>query len=114
MKCGLYVGASEAGAQSSSLPNHVFHGMHGTAYRTGHATRNLLGTEWVLPTGELVRTGFLAVDAADYYLGEGPGPDSWNLTKGFLSAFGGLGVLTGVAAKLFPSPGPRFSFPRKA
>ena len=60
MKRGLYMGTPEAGSQTSSLANHIFYGMQGTAYRTGHAARNVLGVEWVLPTGEISRTGSMA------------------------------------------------------
>jgi len=108
MKRGLYVGTPEAGAQSSSLANHVYHGMHGTAYRTGYASRNLLGMEWVLPTGDVVRTGSLAIPGAGYYCGEGPGPDLRGLRKAFFSGMGALGVVTRAAVKLYPWPGPRF------
>lgn len=108
MKRGLYVGTPEAGAQSSSLANHVYHGLHGTAYRTGYASRNLLGMEWVLPTGDMVRTGSLANPGAGYFWGEGPGADLRGLRKAFFSGLGALGVVTRIAVKLFPWPGPRF------
>ena len=108
MKRGLYVGTPEAGAQSSSLANHVYHGMHGTAYRTGYASRNVLGMEWVLPTGDVVRTGSLANPWGGYFWGEGPGIDLRGLRKAFFSGFGALGVVTKVAVKLYSWPGPRF------
>jgi len=108
LKRGLYVGTPEAGAQSSSLANHVYHGAHGTAYKTGYASRNVLGMEWVLPTGEIVRTGSLAIPEGGYFWGEGPGPDLRNLRKGYFSALGALGVVTRTAVKLYPWPGPRF------
>jgi len=107
MKQGLYVGTPEAGAQSSSLANHVYHGMHGTSYRTGYATRGILGMEWILPTGETVRTGSLAVPGAGYFWGEGPGPDFRSLRKGYFSGLGSLGIITRTAVKLYPWPGPR-------
>jgi len=107
MKRGLYVGTPEAGAQSSSLANHVYHGMHGTSYRTGYASRNILGMEWVLPTGEVVRTGSLAFPGAGYFWGEGPGPDFRSLRKGYFSGLGSLGIITRTAVKLYPWPGPR-------
>ena len=43
MKRGLVNGTPEAGSQASSLANHVFAGVQGTAYRTGYAARNILG-----------------------------------------------------------------------
>ena len=106
MKKGLYVGVPEAGAQSSSLANHVWHGMHGSAYRTGFATGNILGMEWVLPNGDIIRTGSLAVPAGGYFWGEGPGPDPRNLEKGAMSWHGALGIVTRIGIKLYPWPGP--------
>jgi len=106
MKKGLYVGVPEAGAQSSSLANHVWHGMHGSAYRTGFATRNILGMEWVLPNGDIMKTGSLAVSGAGYFWGEGPGPDVRNLEKGAMSWHGALGIVTRIGVKLYPWPGP--------
>ncbi|GAG28975.1 unnamed protein product, partial [marine sediment metagenome] len=101
-----HVGIPEAGAQSSSLANHIFMGWHGTAYRTGYAPRNLLGVEWVLPDGEILRTGSLAVPRAGYFWGEGPGVDLRGLLRGLVGHFGALGVITRIAVKLYPWPGP--------
>jgi hypothetical protein len=106
MKKGLYNGVPEAGAQSSSLANHVFAGMQGTGYRTGYASRNVLGVEWVLPTGDILRTGSLANPAAGCFWGEGPGPDARGLLRGLIGHRGALGIITRIAAKLYPWPGP--------
>jgi len=106
MKRGLHMGTPEAGSQSSSLANHIAFGLQGTAYRTGFTARNILGVEWVLPTGEILRTGSLANPGAGYYWGEGPGPDSRGLQKGFLGHIGTLGIITKMSVKLYPWPGP--------
>ena len=106
MKRGLYMGTPEAGSQSSSLANHVALGMQGTAYRTGFAPRNILGVEWVLPTGEILRTGSLATNGGEYCWGEGPGPDASGLLRGGTGHIGALGVITRMAVKLYPWPGP--------
>jgi hypothetical protein len=106
MKRGLYMGTPEAGSQSSNLANHIAFGMQGTAYRTGFAARNILGLEWVLPTGEILRTGSLAAGGAGYYWGEGPGPDARGLLKGAFGHIGALGIITKMAVKLYPWPGP--------
>ncbi len=106
MKRGLHAGNTMAGAQTSCLANHVFQGEHGTAYRTGYAPRNVLGVEWVLPNGEVLRTGSLANPRAGYYWGEGPGPDARGLLRGLLGHLGALGVITKLAVKLYPWPGP--------
>ena len=106
MKRGMYMGTPEAGAQSCSLANHIFAGFQGTAYRTGYATRNLLGVEWVLPNGEILRTGSLAIPGAGYFWGEGPGPDLRGLVRATFGHLASLGVITRIAVKLYPWPGP--------
>jgi len=106
MKRGLHMGIPEAGAQASNLANHVFQGLQGTCYRTGYAPRNILGVEWVLPTGEVLRTGSLANPTGGYYWGEGPGPDARAILRGAAGHFGALGVITKMAVKLYPWPGP--------
>ena len=106
MKRGLHMGTALAGSQSSSMANHLFQGMQGTAYRTGYATRNILGVEWVLPNGEVLRTGSLANLGASYFWGEGPGPDARGLLRANAGHLGALGIVTKMAVKLHPWPGP--------
>lgn len=106
MKRGLFNGIPEAGAHTSSLANHIVFGMHGTAYRTGYASRNILGVEWVLSNGEILRTGSLAMPGAGYFWGEGPGPDARAILRGMLGHWSALGVITRIAVKLYPWPGP--------
>jgi len=106
MKKGLFNGIPEVGAQASSMANHLMFGMQGTAYRTGYAPRNILGVEWVLPDGDILRTGSLAIPGGGYYWGEGPGPDSRSLLRGFIGNMGTLGIVTRMAVKLYPWPGP--------
>jgi glycolate oxidase len=107
---GLYAGVPEAGAQASSLANHVFQGLQGTAYRTGYAPRNILGFEWIMPSGDVVRTGSLTNPTAEPYWGEGPGPDLRGLLRAVAGNFGALGIVTKMAVKLYPWPGPK-TFP---
>ena len=106
MKRGLVNGIPEAGAQTSSLANHLFLGVHSTSYRTGFGARNLLGVEWVLPTGDIVRTGSLATPGAGYFWGEGPGADLRGLLRGMVGHRSALGMVTRIAIKLYPWPGP--------
>jgi len=106
MRRGLFNGVPEAGAQSSSLANHVAFGMQGTAYRTGYIPRNILGVEWVLPNGEILRMGSLSIPGAGYFWGEGPGPDARGVLRGVLGHWGALGIITRMAVKLYPWPGP--------
>jgi len=106
MKRALFMGTPEAGAQSCSLANHIFAGFQGTAYRTGYATRNVLGAEWVLPGGEVLSIGSLAMPGAGYSWGEGPGPDLRGLLRATYGHLASLGVITRIAVKLYPWPGP--------
>jgi len=107
IKRGLFVGIPETGGQASSLANTIWAGNQGTGYRTGMASRNLLGFEWVLPNGEILRTGSLAVPGEGYWWGEGPGPDVRGLLRGVSGNHGALGIVTRIAVKLYPWPGPR-------
>ena len=106
IKRGLYNGTPEAGSQACSLANHVFQGVQGTAYRTGYASRNVLGVEWVLPNGEILRTGSLATPGEGYWWGEGPGADARAVLRAAAGHLGTLGVITKLAVKLYPWPGP--------
>jgi len=106
MKKGLYCGIPSAGGTSSVVGNHIFMGLQSTAYRTGYTSKNILGVEWVLPTGEIVRTGSLTAPNGGYFWGEGPGPDSRAVLRGVVGNMGALGIVTRMAVKLFPWPGP--------
>lgn len=106
MRHGLINGTPEAGSQTSSLANHVAFGLQGTAYRTGLASRNILGVEWVLPSGKILRTGTLAADDMGFWWGEGPGPDLRGLLRGMVGHVGAFGIITRLAIKLYPWPGP--------
>jgi glycolate oxidase len=70
----------------------------------GTSPENLLAAEWVMPTGEILRTGSLGSDLG-WFSGDGPGPSTRGIFKGVLGAAGGLGVFTKVAVKLYPWPG---------
>jgi len=106
MKRGLHVGTPEAGSQASSLANTIWAGNQGTGYRTGIASRNLLGVEWVLPNGEILRTGSLSILGEGHWWGEGPGPDARGLVRALSGHHGALGMVTRIAVKLYPWPGP--------
>jgi len=107
MRKALFNATPSSGSQSSVLANHVCFGYQSTPYRTGFATKNILGVEWVLPSGDILRVGSLAAPGAGYFWGEGPGPDARALVRGLLGHFGSLGIITRMAVKLFPWPGPR-------
>jgi glycolate oxidase len=80
--------------------------MQGTAHRTGYAPRNILGVEWVLPTGEVLTTGSLTAPGGASFWGEGPGPDARAILRGMNGSFCALGIVTRMAVKLYPWPGP--------
>jgi hypothetical protein len=67
---------------------------------------NLLAIEWVMPTGEIFRTGSLGSDCG-WFCGEGPGPSMKGVARGFLGGKGAMGVFTKCAIKLFAWPGPK-------
>jgi len=71
----------------------------------GHSNENLLAMEWVMPKGDILRTGSLG-SGIGWFCGEGPGPSLRGLAKGRRGAWGGLGVFTKCAVKLSPWPGP--------
>jgi len=103
MKVGLYTSAPSCGAQVSVLANHLNQGMGQLVHRVGYANRRVLAAEWVLPTGEIIRTGSAAV-FGDYFWGEGPGPDMRGLRRGWFGHYGGMGIVTKIAVKLFHLP----------
>lgn len=106
MKRGLSYPVAAVGSGGSVLAsvatasglNHVHHGSSITS-------RYLLGIEWVLPTGELLKVGSLANNAG-WFCPDGPGPSLRGLAKGYNGSFGGLGVVTKIALGLDAWKGP--------
>ncbi len=72
----------------------------------GWLYENLLGAEWVMPTGEIFKTGSMG-SGCGWFCGEGPGPSMKGVFRGFLGAKGAMGVFTKCAIKLFAWPGPK-------
>jgi len=70
-----------------------------------YSGRNLLGVEWVLPFGEVLTLGS-AGHGAGWFTGDGPGPSLRGILRGYQGAFGGLGVFTKAAIKLYAWDGP--------
>lgn len=106
LKRGLYNCSPGSGMQGSVLANNIWGNVQWTCWRTGAEARNVLGVEWVLPTGDILRTGSLAIPGGGYCWGEGPGPDARGILKGLTGHCGALGIVTKIAVKLFPWPGP--------
>lgn len=67
--------------------------------------RNLLAAEWVLPGGDILRLGSAGSNAG-WYSADGPGPSLRGVLRGYMGAFGGLGVFTKAAVKLYRWDGP--------
>ena len=70
-----------------------------------YSSRNLLGTEWVLPDGEVLGLGTLG-SGSGWFSGDGPGPSLRGVVRGSTGALGGIGVFTKCALKLYSWPGP--------
>ncbi|NVM56108.1 MAG: FAD-binding oxidoreductase, partial [Candidatus Helarchaeota archaeon] len=106
MKFGLNCHMPGAGPQVSPLASSTSMGGPGfTSASTGFAGRNVLGVEWVLPSGDLLQLGSLGQkDAPNWYSGDGPGPSLRGIMRGFMGAKSGLGIFTRVATKLYPFP----------
>ncbi len=101
MKRGMYVIIGGGGAQASVIANLIGDGWSPLSHRIGLPHRRILGTELVLPDGELVKMGSLAV-GDDPFWGDGPGPDLRGLLRGFTGLRGCLGIVTKMAVKLLP------------
>jgi hypothetical protein len=95
--CSSSVVASVSG-WSGTGPATISHGVH---------SENLLGAEWVLPTGEVLRTGSLGAGSG-WFCGEGPGPSLRALLRGAMGTTGSFGVCTKLAMRLYPWPGPTY------
>lgn len=106
MKLGLNTHMIGAGSSCSVLAACTsFLGPGPDSIFMGHSTENLLAMEWVMPTGDILRTGSLG-SGKGWFCGDGPGPSLRGIAKGRRGAWGGLGVFTKCAVKLSPWPGP--------
>ena len=107
VKLGLNCHIISSGANHSLLASHAAawgYGVSGAA--TSYSGRNLLGVEWVLPSGEVVTLGS-AGSGCGWFSPDGPGPSLRGVVRGFQGTFGGLGVFTKCAIKLYKWNGPR-------
>ncbi|OGO11868.1 MAG: hypothetical protein A2Y93_16760 [Chloroflexi bacterium RBG_13_68_17] len=106
MKAGLNAHLPGSGCSCSILATATsYFGSGPSNLYGGWQYDNLLGIEWVLPTGDLFRTGSLG-SGCGWFCGEGPGPSMKGVARGFLGAKGAMGVFTQCAVKLFAWPGP--------
>ncbi|MEM2631388.1 MAG: FAD-binding oxidoreductase [Candidatus Bathyarchaeia archaeon] len=106
-KRGLFIRTPFSGAVCSVIANHLFMGSTGLDWKFGFAPKNILAVEWILPTGEMVKLGSLGNPNSGWIWGEGPGPDLRGLLRGLFGVGAGLGIVTKMAVKLHPWPGPK-------
>ncbi len=105
MKRGLNCNIIGAGSQTSFFASYTsMDGNNGQAISQGYSGRNLLGVEWVAPTGDIIRLGAPG-SGAGWFSGDGPGPSLRGIIRGYKGACGGLGVFTKCAGHLHPWPG---------
>jgi len=72
----------------------------------GFNGRNLMGAEWVLPSGEILTLGS-AGDGLGWFSAEGPGSSLRGIMRGVWGSCGGFGVFTKAGIKLYNWDGPR-------
>jgi len=107
MKYGLNINIPGVGCSSSTLANFSSWIAFGpNSISMGQGSENILGLEWVLASGEVMRTGSLG-SGDGWFCGEGPGPSQRGLLRGIFGAAGSLGVCTKMAVRLHPWPGPK-------
>ena len=106
MRRGLHCHIVSSGPASSPLASATsFCGTAPDGTYMNWSPRNLMGVEWVLPDGEIVRLGSLG-SSGEWFSGDGPGPSLRGVLRGRLGAMGGNGVFTKCALKLYNWPGP--------
>jgi hypothetical protein len=101
MKRGLLTFVAGCGGQSSVLANTVNMGDAPLGWRYSLGYQRLLGVEWVMPDGEILKIGSLSM-SDNYFWGEGPGPDLRALLRGCAGHQSRLGIVTRIGVKVFP------------
>jgi glycolate oxidase len=106
MKIGLNCHMIGAGGSCSILATSTsFVGPGPDSIFMGYSSENLLALEWVMPTGDILRTGSLG-SRLGWFCGDGPGPSVRGIVRGSVGAVGGLGIFTKCATKIYPWHGP--------
>jgi glycolate oxidase len=105
-KHGLYLGPIAGGPSGGVIAHSCCHfGSTNTQVFTGGLGRNVLGCEWILPTGEIFRMG--SAEAGNgWFSADGPGFGLRGILRGHSGANCGHGVITKVSQKLYPWYGP--------
>ncbi len=106
MKVGLNTQIPGSGCSGSILASAaVYLGSGPGNLYFGSLYENLLGAEWVMPDGEILRTGSLG-SGCGWFCGEGPGPSMRGVFRGVLGTKGAMGIFTKCSVKLSAWPGP--------
>ena len=105
LKRGLNYPTASVGPSCSVLANFVASGDHHVQHSFSRVSRYILGLEWVLPTGEILRVGSLGSEAG-WFCADGPGPSLRGLVRGWAGWGGGLGIITKMAIGLDAWKGP--------
>jgi glycolate oxidase len=105
-KHGLYYPPITAGPTGNIIAASCCHagGTPAQVY-TGALGRTVLGVEWLLPSGDLIRLGTAEAEEG-WYSAEGPGIGLRGILRGKSGANGGHGIITKASVKLFPWYGP--------
>jgi glycolate oxidase len=105
-KHGLYTGRPGVGYSANVLALTCCHQemLNSQVYTSGFG-RNVLGVEWVLPTGELLKLGTSGREGG-WYSADGPGFSLRGILRGRSGANGGHGVITKASVKMYPWFGP--------
>jgi len=110
-KVSLTITTAEAGSQVSVLANNMFQGMGGTGHKFGY-NRGVLACDWVLPNGDILKIGSRGNASTGWFWGDCAGLNLKGLLRADTGHCRGFGMVTTMAVKLFPYPGPR-EFPVK-
>ena len=106
MRLGLNTHIIGAGPSCSPLASATsMSGVGHDCIYMSYSGRNVMGVEWVLPDGEVLRLGTPG-SGLGWFSGDGPGPSLRGIMRGSLGALSGLGVFTKCAVKLYNWPGP--------
>lgn len=105
-KHGLFVSTISCGPSAGVIASSSAHfGSGSTQVFTGGLGRNILGVEWVLPTGEVLKMGSEEA-GGEGFSADGPGFGLRGILRGHSGANGGHGVITKASVKVYPWYGP--------
>jgi len=106
MKYGLTPGVAGMGCSSSIVASTFgWQGGGPSTISMGNNYDNMLGAEYVLSSGEIIKLGSLA-SGAGWFCADGPAFSLRALLRGGGGLAGDMGVCTKLAIKLSPWPGP--------